>query len=199
MYDDNLFALDTTGVPEMSGGSYEVFPEGFYPAMMVTASLKPTSRGDGKFLECVYQIMETEHAGKKYTSRINVENPNPDAVRIAAQEMKSLRVALGYPDNETRTMMFLNKPLVLKLGVKPRKDKPLVNENNLLAILRYEGAQTQQPQYQPAPQPPQYAQQPQFQNAPQPGFGQPVMPTMQPQQPAFTPNTAKPPPWMATR
>lgn len=214
MYSDNLFDVDTTGVQEMGG--YEVFPAGFYPAVMITASKKPTKNNDGWYLECVYQIIDGEFNGKKFTSRLNLGNANVQTVDIAKRELKSLRLALGLPDTETRTQEFLHKPLVLNITVKPRKDKPDTPENNLIGIEPYNGAPAQA--RPAAPQAPQFQPAPQFQMgavapvqtvqagyvAPQPNAGMPphMQPTQaQPQQrapaPAFAPN-GQTPPWMQT-
>lgn len=192
MYEDNLFAVDTTGVSAMGG--YELFPAGLYPAMMVSASKKPTKDGNGAFLECTYQITEGEMAGKKYTSRMNLWNQSAQTVDIAKRELKSLKVALGLPDTEGRTELFMHKPVILNVGVKPRKDKPMENENNLIAIEPYGGAPVQQAPAGYAPQ--QYApQQPPMQQ--QPFVAQPQQQQQrQPAAPAFTPNAAQPAPWL---
>lgn len=185
MYEENLFGFDTTAVQEMGG--YEVLPAGLYPAMMISASKKPTKNGDGAFLECVYQIIDGEMTGKKFTSRMNLWNQNTQTVDIALRELKSLRKALGLSDTEARTEAFVNRPLVLNITVKPRKDKPAEAENNLIGIESYGNVQQQ------APAPQQYAppqqQQPQYQPVP------PQQP--RPAAPAFQPNAAKPAPWLA--
>ena len=196
MYEDNLFAVDTTGVSAMGG--YELFPAGLYPAMMVSASKKPTKDGNGAFIECVYQVTEGEMAGKKFTSRVNLWNQNAQTVDIAKRELKSLKVALGLPDTEGRTELFMHKPVILNIGVKPRKDKPQELENNLIAIEPYGGAPVQQAPagYAQAPM----AYQPQQPQHMQPPFGQPPMQQQQqqprPAAPAFTPNAAQPAPWL---
>lgn len=183
MYDDNLFAVDTTGVEQMGG--YEVLPAGLYPAVMISAAKKPTKNGDGAYLECVYQIIDGDMSGKKYTSRLNLWNQNSTAVEIAKRELKSLRTALGLHDQESRTDAFVNKPLVLNIGVKARKDKPDVAENNLIGIEGYGPVQQAPAQnYAPPPQqtfapPPQQYQQ------------------QRPAAPAFQPNAQQTPPWMA--
>ena len=192
MYEDNLFAVDTTGTQEMGG--YEVLPAGLYPAIMVSASRKATQKNDGFFLECVYQIIDGEMTGKKFTSRMNLWNPNSQAVDIAKRELKSLRVALGLQDTEARTDLFLSRPVVLNITVKPRKDKPSEAENNLVAIEPYTGAPAQvrpQAPVQPAPQP-QYAPAPAYQH----GAVAPQHPPVQATAPAFQPNVAKPAPWL---
>ncbi len=217
-YDENLFDCDTTGVSEM--GAYEVFPSGQYPAIMITAGRKPTKDGNGAYLECVYQIIEGEFTGKKYTSRMNLWNANQQSVDIAKREMKSLKVSLGLPDTEGRTSMFINKPLVLNLGLENRKDdqgKPTDKPQNRLVSIEPYGQAVQQPSS--APPPPAY-QQPQQQNyAPPPqNYAPPPQNYVPPQQPmhqqpqaqvpsrvapavppAYQPNGNQPPPWQARR
>jgi hypothetical protein len=200
MYDDNLFAVDTSGVDAMGG--FEVYPAGIYPAMMISASRKEAKNPGNYFLECTYQFIEGDYAGKKFTSRLNLWNSNAQAVEIAKRELKSLRIALGVSDHDGSTQSFLHKPVLLNITVKPRKDKPDQAENNLIGIEAYGGGAApaampmQQPSFQPQ-QPQQTFQQP----APQTQWQPPVQPQPQPTQqrpaaPAFVPG-GQTPPWMA--
>lgn len=204
MYEENLFAVDTTGIDKMGG--FEIYPAGLYPAIMISASKKPTRDNNGAFIECVYQFVDGDVNGKKFTSRMNLWNSNTQAVDIAKRELKSIRIALGLNDHASNLADFVNKPLVLNISVKARKDDAQKMENNLVSIEPYSGAPAQAaPAYQPQPQPPQWVQ-PQV----MPGVAQP--PNWQPPQqqapqtfqqpagqiaPAFQPNTSAPPPWAA--
>lgn len=199
MFEQNLFDVDTTGVEKMGG--YEVYPPGDYPAMMISASKKATRNNDGYFVECVYQFIEGDHTGKRFTSRLNLWNSNKTAADIAKRELKSIRAALGLPDNASDLTMFVNKPLVLRLTAKPRKDDPSRVENNLIAVEPYGSAvATPAPAYQPQPMP-QVAQPPNWQQPaqqPQQQWQPPMQ--QQPAQmppPAFQPNGSAPPPWAA--
>lgn len=192
MYDDNLFAVDTTGIEKMGG--YEVYPAGLYNAVMIAASKKPTRDGNGAFIECVYQFIDGDYSGKKFTSRMNLWNANSQAVDIAKRELKSLRAAIGLTDQTSSLAEFVNKPLVLNIGAKARKDDPTKAENNLVSIEPYSGAPSQvsqvanpAPQYQQPPmqQQPMFAQQPMQQRPP-----------VQPAPAAFQPNGSATPPWM---
>ena len=195
MYEDNsnLFAVDTTGVDKMGG--FEVYPSGLYNAILTSASKKPTKDGNGAFIECVYQFIDGDYAGKKFTSRMNLWNANSQAVDIAKRELKSLRAATGNHDQESNLAAFVNKPVLLNISAKARKDDPTKAENNLVSIEPYTGAPSQvaavatpAPQYQPTPQQQMpFAQQPMQQRP---------APAMQPQPPAFQPNGAATPPWM---
>lgn len=195
-YEQNLFDVDTTGTEKMGG--YEVYPPGDYPAMMISAAKKATRNNDGYFVECVYQFIEGAHTGKRFTSRMNLWNSNAQAVDIAKRELKSLRAALGLPDNASDLTLFVNKPVVLRLNAKPRKDDPARVENNLIAIDAY-GQQVANPA--PAYQPPsqQYQQQPNNYTQPAQQPPQQWQPPQQPQMPppAFQPNGSAPPPWAA--
>lgn len=196
MYDDNsnLFAVDTTGVDKMGG--FEVYPSGLYNAVLVSASKKPTKDGNGAFIECVYQFIDGDFTGKKFTSRMNLWNANTQAVDIAKRELKSLRAATGNHDQESNLAAFVNKPVVLNISAKARKDDPTKAENNLVSIDPYTGAPSQvsqvavsAPQYQPPQQATLgFAQM-------QPPAQQP-RPPMQPAPAAFQPNGSATPPWM---
>ena len=210
MMDGNWFGeFDTTGVEKMGG--YEVYPPGDYPAIMISASKKMTKNQDGMYVECVYQFIEGDHAGKRFTSRMNLQNSNQQAVDIAKRELKSLRAALGLADNAGDLNLFVNKPLVLRLNAKPRKNEPSVIENNLIAIEPY-GSQVANPApaYQPQPQPtaPQFAAPGNGGWAPQPtpgtaappnytapGTAPQMHPGMMQTPPAFAPANGQPAPW----
>lgn len=205
---ENLFAVDTAGVDTLGG--YEVFPAGMYPAVMVSAAKKATSRNDGSwFIECVYSIIDGPHSGKRYTSRMNLGNANTTAVEIAKRELKSLRKALGLGDQVSDLGSYVNKPLVLNITAKPRKDDPSKAENNLIGIEPYgaQGSPTAPQQYNgthaptppfppsqpgPAPVPPQ-----QWMPAPAVAGTAPPMPPQQPQQQQWQPQPSQTPPWAA--
>ena len=190
--DDNIFNVDTSNVEKMGG--YEVYPAGMYNAIMISAAKKPTSKNDGMFIECVYQFVDGDYNGKKFTSRLNLWNQNSTAVDIAKRELKSLRAAIGLADTESSLQQFINKPLVLNISVKARKDDPTKAENNLVSIEPYRGAPSQVAN--PAP-PAHFAPQPQglpFQTQP---IGAVV--TKHAQQPvpqAFQPQPGRAMPWM---
>ena len=201
MYDDNLFAVDTTGVDKMGG--YEVYPSGLYNAIMIAAAKKPTKDQNGAFIECTYQFIDGDYSGKKFTSRMNLWNANTQAVDIAKRELKSLRAALGLSDQTSSLGEFVNKPLVLNISAKARKDDPTKAENNLVSIEPYTGAPSQigavavsAPPMQPVQQP-MFAQPPmqQPQQYAAPPMQQP-RPAMQPAPAAFQPNGSATPPWM---
>ena len=208
--DDNIFGeFDTTGVSELSG--FELLPAGKYPAILTSATRKPTKDQTGAFAECVYTIIEGAYTGKRFTSRLNLWNSNQDAVRIAKSELKSMRKALGLPDNEGRLSAFLSQPMVLDITLTNRKEngRPTAElQNNLNAIDQYKGPGTtmglvtevqviQQAPRQPsgpaaggfAPPPANFAPQPAPafqapQPAPQPAPAPQQQAWQQPQQPA---------------
>jgi hypothetical protein len=200
MYDDNLFAVDTSGVDAMGG--FEVYPAGIYPAMMISASRKEAKTPGNYFLECTYQFIEGDYAGKKFTSRLNLWNSNAQAVEIAKRELKSLRIALGVSDHDGSTQSFLHKPVLLNITVKSRKDKPDQAENNLIGIEAYGGgampaaSPVQQPSYQPQPAPQPTFQQPAPQVPPPANQWAPQPVQQRPAAPAFVPG-GQTPPWMA--
>jgi len=193
--DDNIFNVDTTNVEKMGG--YEVYPAGLYNAMLISASKKATAKNDGMYIECVYQFIDGDYNGKKFTSRMNLWNQNSQAVDIAKRELKSLRAAVGLPDTESNLQQFINKPLVLNISAKARKDDPTKAENNLVSIEPYSGAPSRVANPAPpahfAPQP-----QPQPQQMAMPHMTPPQMqqPTAQTPPPAFQPQPGGAMPWM---
>ena len=45
--------------------------------------MKPTKTGNGQYLQLAFEIIEGEYKNRKVWARLNLENANADAVRIA--------------------------------------------------------------------------------------------------------------------
>jgi len=75
--------------------SRQPVPKGTYNAMITESEMKPTRRGDGRYLQLVWEITKGEHKGRMIWDRLNVENPNPTAVKIAQQDLAQICAALG--------------------------------------------------------------------------------------------------------
>jgi hypothetical protein len=70
-------------------------PAGWYK-MVITESLeKPTRAQTGSFLQMTVEIIEGDHAGRKAFERLNLNNPNQQAVEIAQRTLSSICRAVG--------------------------------------------------------------------------------------------------------
>tara|TARA_R110000824_G_scaffold118020_1_gene270158 strand:- start:716 stop:1216 length:501 start_codon:yes stop_codon:yes gene_type:complete len=75
--------------------SRQPVPNGNYVALITDSEIKTTKRGDGRYLQLVWEITKGEHKGRMIWDRLNVENPNPTAVKIAQQDLAAICTAMG--------------------------------------------------------------------------------------------------------
>lgn len=174
--------------------SIEALPAGWYKGMLVESEVKPTSTGTGNYLKCVFQIIDGKYANRKVFVNINLNNPNPDAVRIGRQQLSGLGHATGII-NTSDSSHWHNIPLNIKL--KRREADGQYEASNELAAFKHISEEVKyadaaaMPPMNSAPRPPQtppapnYGSQPQ-QPAPQFAPQQPQQPQQQ-QQPAPQP------------
>lgn len=102
-------------------GDRTPIPAGEYRCAIVKSEWKNTARGDGKYLEFTFQILEGDHEGRMLWSRLNLQNPNSQAVSIARSELSSICRAIGKMQvRDTAEMQ--DEPLMVSVTVKKRED-----------------------------------------------------------------------------
>src|SRR5262245_62104508 len=74
---------------------FDPIPAGKYLAVITDSVLKPTKSGSGNFLELTFQIIEGEHKDRLAWSRLNLENANATAVKMARAELSAICRAVG--------------------------------------------------------------------------------------------------------
>lgn len=74
---------------------YDPLPPGKYAAMVIESEIKPTSKGDGRYLELVWEVTDGDFKGRRLWSRLNLENPNQTAMEIAYRELSAICHAVG--------------------------------------------------------------------------------------------------------
>lgn len=171
----------------------EAIPAGWYVAMMTASEMKPTSAGNGAYLETENTILEGEYKGRKLFDRLNLQNPNQTAMEIAYKQLSAICHAIGVIQVQDSSQLH-NRPFQIKVSLKPAgpgaDGKHYEASNEVKGYKAVEGAVPQQPQQYAPPPPaavanPQYTQQQQFpqQQAPQaapwappPAAAQPVAP-----------------------
>jgi hypothetical protein len=122
----DLRGFDAREVEQLD--TFEPIPAGKYIAAIVSSEMKPTKAGDGAFLEVQFQILDGEHKGRLLWARLNLENKNPLAVKLARAELASICQAVSVmTPNDSSELHDL--PLQLKVGMKRREDTgELTNE-----------------------------------------------------------------------
>lgn len=120
--------FDSTKVEPQT--AFKPIPEGNYLALIKEASEEPTKKRDGKMLVLGLKILkEGPGKGRELKWRLNLENPNPQAVEIGHAQLSAVCRAIGVAVPK-RCGDFVGKSLEIKVKVTRRNDKPdeLTNE-----------------------------------------------------------------------
>lgn len=100
---------------------FEPIPAGKYVAVITESAVKPTKSGTGSYLQFTFQIIEGEHKGRLLWVRLNLENPNDTAVKIARAELSAICRAVGVmTPNDSIELHDL--PLAISVKCKKRQD-----------------------------------------------------------------------------
>lgn len=109
-------------------GDFDPIPAGKYVAVITESELKPTKAGTGTLLQLTFQVNEGPFKNRLLWTRLNLENPNATAVKIARGELSAICRAVGVlaPND---SMELHNLPLVIHVRCKKRADTgELTNE-----------------------------------------------------------------------
>lgn len=115
----NLNGFDANAVDP--NFAFDPIPAGKYTAVITASEMKPTKKGTGQYLELTFQIIEGEHKGRNLWARLNLDNPDATAVKIARAELSAICRAVGVLAPKDSVELH-NLPLVLKVDRKNRKD-----------------------------------------------------------------------------
>lgn len=139
----NLTGFDATQVPEQE--DFAALPEGQYIAIATASEFKPTKKGDGEYLQFVFEVIDGQYKGRKLWARLNLKNQNQTAVDIAQRELGAICKAVGILKPNDSAELH-NKPLLITVAVEVDDRK---RESN--TIKKYESvlAQAAQPSYAP--------------------------------------------------
>lgn len=115
----DLQGFDANNVPPATG--FEPVPAGKYLAVITESEMKPTKAGNGQYLEFIFEIIEGPHKGRRLWARLNLENPNAQAVQIAKAELSAICRAVGVMAPRDSTELH-NLPLVIAVKCRKRAD-----------------------------------------------------------------------------
>ena len=106
---------------------FEPIPAGKYLAVITASEMKPTKSGNGSYLELTFQVIEGEFKGRLLWARLNLDNPNMLAVKIAQGELSAICRAVGVMEPKDSSELH-NLPLVVGVKLKPDAEGELRNE-----------------------------------------------------------------------
>jgi hypothetical protein len=121
-------------------------PDGEYTAMITASEMRQTRSGNGAYLELTVEIQDGPHAGRRIYDRLNLENPNSQAVSIARRTLAQICHAVGVLQLQD-TEQLHNRPFVAIVRTEPGRDG--YGPRNI--VRGYKKAPGAQPEVKPAP------------------------------------------------
>ena len=122
----NLNGFDARTVEPTA--DFEPIPAGKYIAAITESEMKPTKSGTGSYLQLSFTILEGEYKNRVLWARLNLNNPNATAVKIARSELSAICHAVGVLSPQDSVELH-NLPLVITVKLKKRDDTgELTNE-----------------------------------------------------------------------
>ena len=106
---------------------YDPIPAGKYQAVITESEMKPTRTGNGQYLQLEFEIIEGEYKNRKVWARLNLENANADAVRIARADLSAICRAVNVLQPRDSVELH-NLPLTITVRCKKNQDDEIVNE-----------------------------------------------------------------------
>lgn len=158
-------------------GRPDPIPADWYNMMIVASEMKPTSKGDGAYLEVQLKVVDGQFAGRVVYDRMNLQNQNATAVEIAYKRLSAYCHATGVIQLQDSVQLH-NLPMKVKVKlIPPKGEYEAGNEVAGVKNINDPSAGNQQATAPGFQQPP--AQQGFQQQPAQPGFQQQVQPAMQ--------------------
>lgn len=102
-------------------GDFTPVPPGEYKVQIISSEMVETSAKTGHMLKLELEIIEGDQAGRKLYDRLNLDNPNSQAVEIAQRTLSAICHAVGklsVSDSEELHML----PMIAVVKVDPPRN-----------------------------------------------------------------------------
>lgn len=107
--------------------TFEPIPYGKYQAVITSSEMRVTKAGTGQYLQLEFVIIEGDYEGRKLWSRLNLDNPNPDAVRIAQSDLSAICRAVNVLEVQNSEQLH-NLPLTIHVVKETLSDGFVAND-----------------------------------------------------------------------
>ncbi len=122
----DLSGFDANQVDPTS--DFEPIPADKYQAVLTHSEMKLTKSGTGSYLQLSFQIIEGPYRNRLLWARLNLDNPNETARKIAQGELSAICRAVGVLTPRDSVELH-NLPLMIHVKCKKRSDTgEIVNE-----------------------------------------------------------------------
>lgn len=108
--------FDATQVEPSAG--FEVIPAGKYHVQIVNSEMRPTKAGNGEMLWLEMSIIDGPHANKRLFDRLNLVNPNSQAVEIAQRTLSAICHATGQMSVSDSEQLH-HRSMIANVKVRP--------------------------------------------------------------------------------
>jgi len=95
---------------------FGTIPKGWYIAEIDDADIQQTNKGDGHMLALEFGIVGPSYEGRKVWHRINIDNPNEQAVEIGQKELVRLQLACGLDEIPSDQKLLIGNVCQIKIG-----------------------------------------------------------------------------------
>ena len=108
--------------------NFDPLPAGKYLVAITESEMKATKSGTGQYLQLAFTVLDGEYKNRVVWARLNLDNPNATAVKIAQAELSAICRAVGVMQPRDSVELH-NLPLIITVKVKQRVDNnELTNE-----------------------------------------------------------------------
>ena len=114
-------SLDGFNASEVEPATFEPIPAGKYLAAITASEMKPTKNGSGSYLQLTFTVLDGEYRNRVLWARLNLQNSNATAVKIARGELSAICRAVNVMQPRDSVELH-NIPLVITVKLKKRKD-----------------------------------------------------------------------------
>ncbi len=101
--------------------SFDPIPAGEYLCVIVNSEDKATKSGNGSYLELEFEVIDGPFKGRKVWDRLNLDNPNELAVKIARATLSAICRAIGVMEPKDSCELH-DYPLLVKVRQEKRAD-----------------------------------------------------------------------------
>lgn len=106
---------------------FDPIPSANYEAVITKSEMKPTKAGTGQYLELTFQVVDGQYKGRQLWARLNLQNPNSEAVRIAQGDLSSICRAVKVLQPKDSAQLH-GLPMIIKVNCKKENDGTIRNE-----------------------------------------------------------------------
>lgn len=101
--------------------NFDPLPAGKYLAAITESEMKATKNGSGSYLQLTFTILEGDYKNRVVWARLNLNNANATAVKIARGELSAICHAVGVLQPRDSVELH-NLPLLITVKCKKRED-----------------------------------------------------------------------------